>query len=58
MTRKQIKKWIAENTQFDVETVRFHEDGTISAIMDADKTFNGPHTVRLTVGFEDEFDFR
>ena len=60
MTRKHkqaIKTWIAKNTMFDADTIRFHDDGTISAIMDADKTFNAPETVRLTVGFVDDFDF-
>ena len=49
MTRAQraaIIATIEANTDYDIKTVVFHRDGGISAILDADKTFNGPETVR------------
>lgn len=52
--RSLIKTYIARETRFDAETVVFHGDGTVSAVEDADKTFNGPHTDRLVVGGYDE----
>ena len=55
MTRLQIRRkliidHINATTAFDPATVKFHRDGTISAIQDANKTFNGPHKERLTLG--------
>lgn len=55
MTRKQIKAIIDCTTDFDVETIIFHRDGSISAIKDADKTFNAPETERLLVGYVNDF---
>lgn len=48
--RKAITEHIESDTQYDVDTVVFEDDGTVSAIKDANKTFNGPHEVRLLVG--------
>ena len=55
MTRKEIIAKIDAETDFDASTVKFHRDGTISAILDADKTFNAPETERLLVGWVKDF---
>lgn len=49
-TREYITQRIERETQYDAETVAFEDDGTVSAIKDANKTFNGPHEDRLMVG--------
>ena len=38
------------SNEFNPETMVIHRDGYVSAIKDADKTFNGPETVRYVVG--------
>ena len=48
--RAAIVAYVAEHTQYDAETVRISKDGTVSAIKDANKTFNGPHTERIDIG--------
>ena len=48
--RAAIIHMIDGNTQYDSSTVRISRDGYISAFLDADKIFNGPETIRLTVG--------
>ena len=53
--RTAIIALIDANTQFEAASVCFHRDGTISALRDADKTFNAPETVRCQVGHLDDF---
>lgn len=53
--RTAIIALIDENTDFDAATIRFHRDGTISGIKDADKTVNGPETARLLIGHASDF---
>lgn len=48
--RKSIMQHIERETQYDADTVVFEDDGTVTAIKDANKTFNGPHEDRLIVG--------
>lgn len=48
--RAAITLHIERETQYDADTVVFEDDGTVSAIKDANKTFNGPHEDRLLVG--------
>lgn len=48
--RKTITQHVERKTQYDADTVVFEDDGTVSAIKDANKTFNGPHEDRLLVG--------
>ena len=45
---------IDASTDYDVSTVRVHRDGTVTAVLDADKTFNGPHNDRMLVGYTDD----
>lgn len=40
---------IDERTDYDAWTVKFHRDGSISAIKDANKTFAGPENCRQLV---------
>ena len=57
MTKAQRAALIAHidaNTNYDISTVRVHHDGTVTAVMDADKTLNGPHRTRLLVGYANE----
>ena len=53
--RNVIIAKIDANTDYDASTVIFHRDGRISAIKDADKTFSGPHSERLLVGYVEDF---
>lgn len=58
MTKTQRAAIIAKidaHTDYDANTVIIHRDGTISAILDANKTFNGPETTRILVGHVDDF---
>jgi hypothetical protein len=48
--RAIIKTWIADETKYDAATVQITADGYVTAMLDADKTFNGPHTIRLLAG--------
>lgn len=51
MTNKAaIIALIDAETDFDADTIEFAEDGTISGIKDADKTFDAPETDRLLIG--------
>lgn len=52
--RNAVTSHIEHETQYDVDTVVFEDDGTVSAIKDANKTFNGPHEDRLLLGTIDE----
>ena len=57
MTKAQRAAMIAHidaNTNYDISTVRVHRDGTVTAVMDADKTLNGPHNDRILVGYADD----
>ena len=54
--RAAIVEMIDAATSYDAATVQIHADGKISAIKDADKTFNGPHTDRLLVGWVSDFE--
>ncbi len=53
--RAHIVARIAEDSPYDASTVRIHQDGTISAILDADKTYNAPETTRALVGRVEDF---
>jgi len=48
-TRQIIKTWIADQTQYDADTLRISQAGEVSAILDANKTFSGPHNVRVII---------
>jgi len=54
-TRAAIIAMIDANTDYDVDTIKFHRDGSITALKDANKTFNGPETDRLLVCFVSDF---
>lgn len=51
--REVIKAYI-DGTDYDVDTLRIGRDGSVSAIKSADKTFNGPETIRYFVGHIDD----
>lgn len=53
--RAAIVAKIESGTDYDAATIKFHRDGLISAIKDADKTFSGPHYDRLLVGHIADF---
>lgn len=53
--RTAIIALIDAETDYDAATIRFHRDGMISGVKDADKTFNGPETVRLSIGHVSDF---
>ena len=46
---------IDADTQYEAASVCFHRDGTISALLDADKTFNAPEKTRYVVARVSEF---
>lgn len=48
---------LLENSVYDTSTVRISRTGEVSAIMDANKTCNGPHTVRHFLGSPHQFNF-
>lgn len=50
-----ITALIDAETDFDADTIKFADDGTISGIKDADKTFNGPENERLLIGYVNDF---
>jgi hypothetical protein len=52
--RAAIIAHLDRTTKYDATTIRFHRDGTISGILDADKTSNGPHTDRVLIGYADD----
>ncbi len=53
--RDAIIDYVTNHTQYDERTVRISKDGDVSAVLDADKTFNGPETVRVLLGRVDEY---
>ena len=48
---------LLKNTVYDTSTVRISRRGEVSAIMDANKTCNGPHTARHFLGYHHQFNF-
>ena len=48
--RRRIKAYLATHTHWDTATLRINAANEASAILDADKTFNGPETVRCYIG--------
>ena len=52
--RVKIVKYVGEQTSFDADTVQISRAGVVSAIRDSNKTFNGPHTERVTLGTAQE----
>lgn len=53
--RAEIIKMIDENTNYEASSVRFHRDGTISALKDANKTYK-PDSTRYLVCRLSDFD--
>jgi hypothetical protein len=53
--RAAIIALIDSCTEYDAATIRFHQDGTISAMKDANKTFNGHEPGRCLVGYASDF---
>lgn len=51
--RAAIVAYIAAHTVYDPTTVRIEGD-VVTAIKDADKTFNAPETVRESIGFVED----
>jgi len=49
-----ILEFIDQTTDYDVDTVEMDAQGELSAILDADKTFSGPHDMRLALGHIDD----
>lgn len=57
MTKSQRTKLIAiidKTTNYDAASVRVTKDGKVTARLDANKTFNGPHNTRVFVGYANE----
>jgi len=50
LERTDIIAKIDTATDYDAATIRFHHDGTISALKDADKTYGGADGTRYLVG--------
>lgn len=48
--RAAIVTYVAAHTDYDASTIRIHGD-VVTAIKDANKTFNAPETVRENLGF-------
>ena len=48
--RRRIKAYLAAETDYDPSTLRISSDNTMSAILDADRTYNAPETVRHLIG--------
>lgn len=48
--RAAVIEYVRSETNYDASTVRISRDGVVSAVLDADKTFNGPHTTRIDLG--------
>ena len=53
--RAAIIAIIDADTDYDVSTVRFSADGSISGIKDANKTFHGPETTRELIAHVADF---
>lgn len=53
--RAEIIGMIDENTVYDASSVRFHRNGTISALKDANKTF-GSDSTRYLICHLSDFD--
>lgn len=51
--RAAIVAYIASHTDYDPTTVRIEGD-VVTAIKDADKTFNAPETTRESLGFVED----
>jgi hypothetical protein len=49
--RTTIVARIDAATDYDAATIRIHADGRITGILDANKTFNGPETMRALIGY-------
>lgn len=52
--RTAIIARIDTTTDYDAATVIIHRDGAISAKLDANKTFSGPHDTFLLIGHVDD----
>lgn len=51
--RAAITDFIDSRTDYDSSSIKFHRDGTISAVKDADKTFAGHEPCLVLVAFEE-----
>lgn len=51
--RAAIKRHL-DATDYDVGTIRIDAAGNVTALKDADKTYNGPETMRYLVGHADD----
>ena len=51
--RAAITEFIDSRTDYDSSTIKFHRDGRISAVKDADKTFGGHEPCLVLVAFEE-----
>ena len=47
--RSSVRQALTHN-DYDVSTMRISRDGLVSALRDADKTFNAPETARIYIG--------
>lgn len=56
--RDKILRYIDRNTDYDIRTVRIAANGDVTALKDADKTFNAPETERYLVGRVGDFLFQ
>lgn len=56
--RDKVLRYIDRNTDYDIRTVRISANGNVTALKDADKTFNAPETTRYLVGNVSDFLFQ
>jgi hypothetical protein len=52
--RNAARTILANSCQYDAATMIITRDGMVTAIKDADKTYNAPETTRHTVGWLDD----
>jgi hypothetical protein len=52
--RAKMVEIIAKTSNYDISTIRVTADGQVTAKLDANKTFNGPHNDRVLVGYAEE----
>jgi hypothetical protein len=52
--RATVRAVLANSSQYDATTMVIRRDGIVTAIKDADKTFNGTETIRYNVAHIDD----
>lgn len=54
-TRREAARTVLANSrEYDADTMIISRDGMVTALKDADKTYNGPETIRYNVAHIDD----